>query len=275
MQKDVREFEGFVRNVQYTAYLAKELPEYNFAEFDINKVKPCGKIIVPGGSLAYSKWVSPKRTRSYPFARLYDILNAPKRITVIPILKDEGLDGDLDRIQYTTISLMNLLDIYIILAYYETAQKNQRKGQSGRNKISKQMLSSKFVNDQIRGILKNKNSSLHWNFNLMENHFSDIYKKALDSYQEISIGTGVLMHDRQIQEKYLDKISRDLEEFKRQSLRGSEGASSREVGVVHTNEFLSDGSKSRFVIHNYLGGTYYLTADEVIEDGDRYIIQEF
>jgi hypothetical protein len=40
------------------------------------------------------------------------------RLTVIPVLKDEGIDGDLDRIQYSTISWMNLLNIYIVLGYY-------------------------------------------------------------------------------------------------------------------------------------------------------------
>lgn len=272
MRKDVLTFNGFVSNVQYRACLAEELPDYDFAGFDINEVKPCGKIIVPDGSLAYSKWVSPKRTRSYPFARLYDILNAPKRITVIPILKDEGFDGDLDRIQYSTVSWMNLLDIYIILAYYETAEKNQR--QSKKQKISKQAFSPDFVNDQIEEILKYKNSALHWNFNLIETRFSDIYRKALDSYQEISRRSGVLMHDRQIQERYLEKIIKDFEEFKSLSLRGSKGAALREVSVVHINEYLSDGAKARFVIRNYLGGAYYLTADEVIREGNRYIIQE-
>lgn len=112
MKHDVLLFEGFVSSVRYTARLADELPAYDFAHFDINDVEPRGKIIVPDGVIAYSKWVSPKRTRSYPFARLYDILNAPKRITVIPIFKDEGADGDLDRIQYSTISWVNVLEIY-------------------------------------------------------------------------------------------------------------------------------------------------------------------
>lgn len=274
MQQDVLTFNGFVSNVRYTACLAEELPEYDFAEFDINKAKPCGKIIVPDGALAYSKWVSPKRTRSYPFVRLHDILNAPKRITVIPILKDEGADGDLDRIQHSTISWMNLLDIYIILAYYESAEKNKRKGQSGKNKLSKQMFSSDCVNHQINEIMKYKNSALHWNFNLIRTSFVDIYRKAVKSYENISHKTGVAVHKRETHKEYLEEITRNFEEFRKLSLKGSQGASLREVRAVHVNEYLSDGSKARFVIHNYLGGAYYLTANEVIKEGDRYIIQE-
>jgi hypothetical protein len=274
MKQDVLTFDGFVSNVQYTACLAEKLPEYDFCDFDINKARPCGKIIVPDGSVAYSKWVSPKRTRSYPFARLYDILNAPKRITVIPVLKDEGIDGDLDRIQFSTISWLNLFDIYIVLAYYESAVRNSRAGQSKRNKISKQSFSPDFVERQILDILKYKNSALHWNFNLLETSFVDIYRKALDSYQVISRQTGIKMHDRKAQEKYLEKVKANFDDFKNLSLSGSKNASIREAAVVHHNEHLSDGSKVRLNIRNYLGGVYYLTADEVIKEGDRYVIQE-
>jgi hypothetical protein len=274
MKQDVLTFDGFVSNVQYTACLAEKLPEYDFCDFDINKARPCGKIIVPDGSVAYSKWVSPKRTRSYPFARLYDILNAPKRITVIPVLKDEGIDGDLDRIQFSTISWLNLFDIYIVLAYYESAVRNSRAGQSKRNKISKQSFSPDFVERQILDILKYKNSALHWNFNLLETSFVDIYRKALDSYQVISRQTGIKMHDRKAQEKYLEKVKANFDDFKNLSLSGSKNASIREAAVVHHNEHLSDGSKVRLNVRNYLGGVYYLTADEVIKEGDRYVIQE-
>lgn len=274
MKQDVLTFDGFVSNVQYTACLAEKLPEYDFCDFDINKARPCGKIIVPDGSVSYSKWVSPKRTRSYPFARLYDILNAPKRITVIPVLKDEGIDGDLDRIQFSTISWLNLFDIYIVLAYYESAVRNSRAGQSKRNKISKQSFSPDFVERQILDILKYKNSALHWNFNLLETSFVDIYRKALDSYQVISRQTGIKMHDRKAQEKYLEKVKANFDDFKNLSLSGSKNASIREAAVVHHNEHLSDGSKVRLNIRNYLGGVYYLTADEVIKEGDRYVIQE-
>ena len=274
MKQDVLTFDGFVSNVQYTACLAEKLPEYDFCDFDINKARPCGKIIVSDGSVAYSKWVSPKRTRSYPFARLYDILNAPKRITVITVLKDEGIDGDLDRIQFSTISWLNLFDIYIVLAYYESAVRNSRAGQSKRNKISKQSFSPDFVERQILDILKYKNSALHWNFNLLETSFVDIYRKALDSYQVISRQTGIKMHDRKAQEKYLEKVKANFDDFKNLSLSGSKNASIREAAVVHHNEHLSDGSKVRLNIRNYLGGVYYLTADEVIKEGDRYVIQE-
>jgi len=107
-------FEGFIKDVQYKAFLAEDLPQkYEYNSFDINEVETSGKIIFPNGEFAFSKWVSPKRTRSYPFERLYNTFNSPMRLTIIPILKDEGSDGDVDKIQYSTISWMNLLNNFM------------------------------------------------------------------------------------------------------------------------------------------------------------------
>jgi len=140
-------FEGFIKDVQYKAFLAEDLPKYEYEGFNINEVEASGKIIFPNGEFAYSKWVSPKRTRSYPFERLYNTFNSPMRLTVIPVLKDEGLDGDLDRIQYSTTSWMNLLNIYIVLAYYDKAAKNARPLQVSKNKITNQEFDVHTVNE--------------------------------------------------------------------------------------------------------------------------------
>lgn len=267
-------FEGFIKDVQYKAFLSEGLPEYSFEGFDINKVGTSGKIILTNGEFAFSKWVSPKRTRSYPFERLYNTFNSPARLTVIPVLKDEGIDGDLDRIQYSTVSWMNLLNVYIVLAYYDKAIKNIRPLQLARNKITNQEFNVDSVNDQILKISQYKQSALHWNRTLIEDNFVNIYKQALNSYENISNLIGVRMHARSIQEQYLATIMRDFLNFKDISLRGSKGASLREIQTSHGFEYLSDGMKATFTIENYLGGTYYLTADEVIKDEDVYIIQE-
>ena len=53
----------------------------------------------PASSLAaVSCWVSAKRTRSKPFSRVLRMLYQKdmKKITIIPVVKDEGKDGDRD-----------------------------------------------------------------------------------------------------------------------------------------------------------------------------------
>ena len=92
--------------------------------------------------IAVSSWVSPKRTRSYPYARVYDTLGfAGKKVTVIPVIKDEGFDGDRDFLQWDTISLMSLLGVYVIISYYVDADKSLRY----QNKITNQRHSTQHV----------------------------------------------------------------------------------------------------------------------------------
>ncbi|MEH1989036.1 hypothetical protein [Nostoc sp.] len=271
---EILHFTGFIKGVTYKTYLDENLSRISLDVFDVNKEKGYGLIKSPIAEIAYSKWVSPKRTRSYPFARIYNTYNSSKVITIIPVIKDEGNDGDIDKIQYSTISWMNLLNIYIVLAYYEIASKSTKKGQINKNKLSNQKFSNDFVKFQISEILAYRQSALHWNKNLFEERFTQTFEKALDSYESISHQTGVIIHSRKGSDKYLDKIREEFEEFKNISLKGSHCASKREALTSHKLEYLVDGLKATFSIENYLGGIYYLTPDEIIFENNMYIIQE-
>ena len=119
---------GFIRDVTYTPHLNPEKFEaYDITQFDVNQAQAYGLIDLgtSGNNLAFSKWVSPKRTRSYPFARIYNTFHFnTKKVTIIPIIKDEGAGTqNNDRINFITFSWMNLLNIYIILAWYEDAER--------------------------------------------------------------------------------------------------------------------------------------------------------
>ena len=267
-------FTGFIRGVKYRACLTKNLTKVSFAKFDPNKSSANGIIQTDDMELAYSKWVSPKRTRSYPFARIYNTYNAAKILTIIPVIKDEGKDGDLDKLQYSTISWMNLLNTYIVLGYYEDAEKSQKRGQFNKSKLTNQKFNSEFVKFQIQEIIEYKQSALHWNKNLFEERFINIFRQALDSYAAISSRTKVQIHSHVGMEKYLQAITGDFKEFKNLSLRGSQGASKREAATSHELEYLVDGMKATFCIENYLGGIYYLTPDEIFYTEKGYIIQE-
>lgn len=271
----VLNFKGFIRGVTYKTYLGEKLKEINIDTFDVNQANGYGLIRSLVTEIAYSKWVSPKRTRSYPFARIYNTYNSSKIITIIPVIKDEGKDGDIDKIQYSTISWMNLLNIYIVLAYYETAEKSTKKGQAGKHKLTNQTFNHEFVQYQINEILAYRQSALHWNKNLFEERFVQIFEKALNSYDAIFDKTGVITHSRVGMDRYLQKITDEFEEFKNISLKGSQSASKREAMTSHKLEYLVDGLKATFSIENYLGGVYYLTPDEIFFDNNNiYIIQE-
>ena len=271
---NILHFTGFIRGVKYRACLAGNLTRVSFADFNPNQSNASGIIRTDDTEIAYSKWVSPKRTRSYPFARIYNIYNSAKILTIIPVIKDEGKDGDLDKLQYSTISWMNLLNVYVVLGYYEYAGKSQKQGQISKNKLTNQRFNSEFIKSQIKEIIEYKQSALHWNRSLLEERFTEIFRRALDSYREISRHTNVEIHSHAGMEKYLRSIINDFEEFKNLSLRGSQDASRREAATTHQLEYLVDGMKATFCIENYLGGTYYLTPDEIFHVEKGYIIQE-
>ena len=156
----IHNFHGYIRNVTYQPQLIPVATSYSFAEVDINQAKSSGIIRANETEIAFSKWVSPKRTRSFPFARIYNTYNASKILTVIPVIKDEGADGDLDKINFSTFSWMSLLNIYIVLGYYNRAEKSYRKGQEYKHKLTNQQFNSKAVRQQIKRILSYKQSAL-------------------------------------------------------------------------------------------------------------------
>ena len=144
--------------------MKEELPSYDF--MDINTLPSKCLIRFTDKTFALSKWVSPKRTRSYPYSRVYDTFNAnaSKIVTVIPLIKDEGINGDMDYLQWDTISLMSLLNVYVIIAFYDSAKSHSHK----KNKITKQEFNNKYIAEQLKYLSNYHQSALHWNLNQLE-----------------------------------------------------------------------------------------------------------
>ena len=273
----IHSLKGLVKGVSYDPHLnQKKLTEYNIAQFDVNSAKTCGLINIgtSGNNLAFSKWVSPKRTRSYPFQRIYDTLGlSTKKVTIIPVIKDEGAAGDNDRINGMTFSWMNLMNVHIILAWYEDARKVD-----GKNKITNQVMNVEYVREKLIEISQFHSNALHWNTNHFENDFERIYLNAVESYQKISQQENVVMHKAQDHLSTLEgfKVNNEfcVDTFKRETLSNSHAAALRETVTVHALESLGKGDKGVFSIINYQGGEYYLTADEIYWERDQLVIQE-
>jgi hypothetical protein len=224
---------------------------------------------------AVSKWVSPKRTRSYPYSRVYDTLSTcgGKVITIIPIIKDEGLGGDMDYLQWDTISLMSLLNVYVIIAYYNEADKNDRKGRKP-NKITNQRLDSNYVISKINELNFYHSSALHWNLKQLEReNLEFLLNKAIDGYKNISNKLAVEMHDVSNIQKFKNKILEERNSFMKLSRNKAKQAQNRESLTIQPKEALSSGEKMTIEIENYLGGNYYLTVDDVIIK-DKYYLME-
>ncbi|KAA6305549.1 hypothetical protein EZS27_042798, partial [termite gut metagenome] len=191
-------------------------------------------------TFAVSKWVSPKRTRSYPFERVYNTLHISKKITVIPIVKDEGGEGDRDYIQWDTVSLMSLLDVFVVFAYYDKAEVNPRNN----GKITNQQFDNKYVISKIEEIEQYHSSALHWNLNELNTNLPEIVDQVKISYVKIEGDTGVKLHNFLGLENFKEKISKDVSSFIFFSREKAKQAQTREYVTIQPKESLSTLTKA-------------------------------
>ena len=259
-----------ITGIKYKLFSSSELKEIAFEEFDINSMPASCVIRNSKYNFCISKWVSPKRTRSYPFERVYNTLTNQKKITVIPIIKDEGSRGDRDFIQWDTISLMSLLDVYVILAYYEKADKHS----SRENKITNQQFNNGYVKGKIDEIANYHSSPLHWNLQEIRETLPSLIDLVQNSYQRISTELDVNFHSSNGIDKFREQFAKGVEDFMKTSRQKAKEAQNREQQTTQPKEALSTLTKATITIKNYLGGLYYFTIDEVeIRDNKIFLIE--
>ena len=210
--------EGKITGIKYKVILSEDLKEIDIKNFNINEAPSACLLHDNKHTYAISKWVSPKRTRSYPFERVFNTLHISKKITVIPIVKDEGAKGDRDFIQWDTVSLMSLLDVFVIFAYYDNAEKADQK-------ITNQQFDNKYVLAKIQEIEQYHSSALHWNLNELNTNLHAIIDIVKTAYTEIEKLTGVKLHNPKGLENFKTKIGKDVSLFmaffKRQSRKST------------------------------------------------------
>ena len=249
-----------IKGIKYTPLLCRKLNTFNFNELGEALSKHATFIlkIDDKNQIALSWWVSAKRTRSYPYARVYDSLSfAGKKVTIIPIVKDEGIGGDRDFLQWDTVSLMSLLGVYVVIAYYDDATQSSRYDK----KITEQRFDIDYLKGQIKKLLSYQSDALHWNLSQIDN-ITEIGKRAFDSYDKISQKVGVGMHSKKSAEKRIMELKKGKDAFMALSRNLAEMAQKRESITIQPKEHL-DGIKGTITITNYLGGNYHFTSDEV------------
>ena len=118
--------ENYRRNygIEYKIRLIPELKTINITDFDV--IKFLLHVFLTRKNFRSFKWISPKRTRSYPYEKVYNTFLSEK-ITIILIIKGEGSEGDRDFIQWDTISLMSLLDVCDLYIPQECTKHGTRK----------------------------------------------------------------------------------------------------------------------------------------------------
>jgi len=259
-----------ITGIEYQPISTSLLPKFNLQEININDLPASCLVIDNNFTFGLSKWVSPKRTRSYPYERVYNTLGSSKRITVIPIIKDEGVKGDRDYIQWDTVSLMSLLDVFVIFAYYKNAEKHPVR----ENKITNQQFDNVLIIDKIEEIKNYHSSALHWNLKEINKTFPHLIEKVKSSYENIGKKLQVKFHSIKGINKFAKQFIDGVNDFMQMSRRKAQEAQKREMQTIQPKEALSTLTKATITIENYLGGKYYFTTDEIkIENDKLYLIE--
>jgi len=253
-----------LQEVTYEPRIPVELESYTAGDLLAGNLKSKGAFLLDcnGNKFAVSQWLSPKRTRTFPYARVYDTLRMKNRVTLIPFCKDEGADGDRDFLQWDTVSLMSVLNVYVIPCYYVEAEKTTRPGQTRKNKITKQVMDYQHVHKKICELSNYHSSALHWNL-LQMDQLSEIARLTLDSYREIARRTGVRLHGEGGIKKRIQIIADDVAKFKQLSRALAEDAQNRERLTDQPKE-KTVARKATVTMKNLIGGLYNWTADECI-----------
>jgi len=264
------DIKGKITGIKYKVLTSETLKTVDIKDFNINESPAFCLVKNEVNSFAISKWVSPKRTRSFPYKRVYNTLNSLKKITVIPIVKDEGSEGDRDFLQWDTVSLMSLLDVFVIFAYYEKAEINSR----FENKITNQQFNNEYIVSKIKEIEQYHSSALHWNLNELKTNLHNIIDKAKTCYSEIENNLGVKLHNFLGLDNFKEKIGKEVDTFMQFSREKAEKAQTREMLTTQPKESLSTLTKAKITITNYLGGQYFFTVDEILIAKDTvYLIE--
>jgi VWFA-related protein len=251
------EISGDIERIKYRQFVNDELREIKSENFDINRAPGAFLLTSDKEKIAVSRWISPKRTRSYPYERVYDTLAfSGKKVAVIPVVKDEGLGGERDFLQWDTVSLLSLLDVHVVLAYYDAAEKNPRRA----DQITAQKFDNNYIRSRLAEVFDFPGTPRKWNERETK-QLKFVFEKAKLSYQKISKETNTYLHDESALNELI-KFAETPQKFIEFSRAKAQKAQTRELRTDQPKEALSTDTKARVTINNALFGRYFFTCDE-------------
>ena len=265
----IGEISGEVEEINYQQFVGDALRESKLENFDINRSAGAFILSNEREKIAVSRWISPKRTRSFPYERVYDTLAfSGKKATIIPVVKDEGLGGERDFLQWETISLLSLLDIHLVLAYYDSAEKNAKR----HDQITAQKFDNLYVAARLNEIYNFNGTAREWNERETK-QLKFMLEKAKLAYRKISKATKTYLHDEAALDELINYAA-TLQKFIEFSRRKSRQAQACEFQTEQPKEALATDTKSKITINNSLFGKYFFTVDETkFEPKTIYLIE--
>ena len=140
---------------------------------------------------------------------------------------------------------MSLLEVYVIIAYYNQAEKSTRY----EHKITKQQFNTDYLKKEIKKLLSYQSDALHWNLEHL-NNVDKIGNEVLKCYQNISTKLNVRMHSYDKAKQRIEQLLKGKNEFINLSRKLAQQVQQREVVITQPKEFV-DGSKALLTINNY------------------------
>ena len=251
------EISGEIEKIEYKQFVNDNLKTSSLENFDINKSQGAFLLANEKETIAVSRWISPKRTRSYPYERVYDTLaHNGKKVAIIPVVKDEGLGGERDFLQWDTISLLSLLDVRVILAYYDSAEKNTKRA----DQITLQKFDNDYVSARLTEVFNFTGTAREWNEREAK-QLKIVFEKAKSAYAEISKQTKTYLHDAAAIDELI-KYAETPQKFIEFSRQKAQAAQDREYNTQQPKEALATDTKAKVTITNSLFGKYFFTVDE-------------
>ncbi len=264
--------EAEIKDVKHykATFAPKELPKFQLEDIlsGIALKQSSFLLELHSNTYAISRWTGPKRTRTWPYQHVYDIINRKPRVAIIPYYKDEGKDGNGDYLQWDTISLMSLLGVYVIFGYYVKARKNER--YPDRNKITGHEFDPVYIAKRLEELAYYHSDPIHWNMKEINDYLLEVIEKAIEGHRAIAAATGVRLHS----ENGLQRRKNNIANFQTQSRALALLAQNREALTRQRRERTGEGLKGRINITNFYKGAYYLTVDEAVKLGEDVFLIE-
>ena len=224
--------------------------------------------------VAISVWTTPKRTKTYPLARVYNTLSHSEgKITIIPVLVDYGKEGERGKIQPTTVDLMTSVGVYIVLGVFIDAKKGKvgtlaknanpkTKSREGRLKFGKgQKFDLRYIEKQIKKIITDKPDIKKWNDAQLRT-IPNLLANGIKNYKRLGKELGIPLSDFSRLEKNVEIWKDDFAQFLADHADLSKGAQESETQADHKLEFVP-GGKGTVNIHFGESRKLYLTADDM------------
>lgn len=166
------------------------------------------------------------------------------------------MGGERDFLQWDTISLLSLLDVHVVLAYYSEAEKNTRRN----DQITSQKLDNTYVLSRLKEVFEFKGTPREWNEREAK-QLKNVFEKAKSAYAEISKQTKTYLHDSAALDELI-KVAETPQKFIEFSRTKSQNAQAREFVTEQPKEALLTDTKAKVTINNALFGKYFFTCDE-------------